>query len=173
MIQVWKTRLFNLLTGALISLLLLALCFPSERSKLVSTKGYVHPVMTPRVSSPFGNRNHPIYKVRRHHNGIDLAAPEGAAIRAISEGLVVFADPYAGYGNLVVIQHAEGITSHYGHCKTIKVNPGTRVKAGEVIATVGSTGNVTGPHLHLEIRINGQPQNPEHFIPGLTEKPRG
>jgi len=170
---VLKTRPFNLLTGALISFLLLALCFPNERSKLLSAKGYVHPVMTPRVSSPFGNRNHPIYKAVRHHDGIDLAAPEGAAIRAISEGLVVFADPYAGYGNLVVIQHPEGFTSHYGHCKTIKVSPGTRVKAGEVIATVGSTGNVTGPHLHLEIRIDGKPQNPEDYIPGLTGKPKG
>jgi murein DD-endopeptidase MepM/ murein hydrolase activator NlpD len=84
-------------------------------------------------------------------------------------GTVVFADPYAAYGNLVVVKHDNGYTSHYGHCDKIRVRPGQRVKAGEFIATVGSTGRVTGPHLHFEIRRNGEALDPERLFPGLRE----
>jgi len=159
----------------LIALSLMAMALPSDKLARLraSEKGFVHPVMSPRVSSNFGSRIHPINRLKRHHNGIDLAAPGGAAIRAITDGIVVFADPYKGYGNLVVLQHKEGLTSHYGHCEKIKVVPGQRVQAGQIIATVGQTGHVTGPHLHFEIRLNGQAQNPEDFIPGLTSSPRG
>lgn len=128
---------------------------------------YVYPLMGPRVSSEFGWRRHPVQRVIKHHEGIDLAAPEETPIRSIQEGRVVFADQYGGYGNLVVVQHRGGITSHYGHCRAIRVRPGQWVRAGEILGTVGSTGRVTGPHLHFEIRLQGRVQNPEQYLPGL------
>jgi murein DD-endopeptidase MepM/ murein hydrolase activator NlpD len=139
-----------------------------------SVSALVYPVMGPRKSSDYGMRLHPKLKTKRHHHGIDLAAPEGAPVRAISSGIVIFADPWGGYGNLVVLKHLDGTTtSHYGHCKTLKVKPGQRVVAGMVIATVGSTGISTGPHLHFEVRIGGKPDNPEKFRPGLAEESSG
>jgi murein DD-endopeptidase MepM/ murein hydrolase activator NlpD len=134
----------------------------------------VYPVMGPRMSSDYGMRKHPRLRTKRHHHGIDLAAPEGAAIRAIAPGTVIFADPYGGYGNLVVVKHDDGKrTSHYGHCKVIKVQTGERVSAGKILALVGSTGISTGPHLHFEIRENGTPQNPEELLPGLAAASAG
>lgn len=134
---------------------------------------FVHPVMGPRKSSGFGTRVHPIRGFSSNHKGLDLAAPVGASIRAMANGRVVFADPYAGYGKLVVIDHGNGITTHYAHCAKLSVVPGTVVKAGQMIAEVGSTGMSTGPHLHLEVRIKGQAVNPEKFFDGLVAKAEG
>jgi murein DD-endopeptidase MepM/ murein hydrolase activator NlpD len=86
---------------------------------------------------------------------------------------VIYADPYAGYGNLVVVRHRDGLTSHYGHCESIKVKTGQQVKPGTVIGTVGSTGISTGPHLHFEIRRSGEPQDPERYLPGLADEGEG
>ena len=134
----------------------------------------VYPLMGPRESSSFGVRKHPIRKKHTHHHaGIDLAAPRGAAIRAIADGRVMYSDPHGGYGNFVVIEHAYGLTSHYGHCDALKVRVGQKVKAGDIIATVGSSGASTGPHLHFEIRRDGAPQDPESFLPGLDVPARG
>jgi murein DD-endopeptidase MepM/ murein hydrolase activator NlpD len=130
---------------------------------------FVYPVMAPRRSSDFGKRVHPIRKAVRHHNGVDLAAPTGAPIRSVADGLVVFADSYAKYGNLVTIQHTGGLTTLYGHCEKISVQPGQTVRAGQIIGTVGNTGGSTGPHLHFETRINGKPHDPDKFIPALTD----
>jgi murein DD-endopeptidase MepM/ murein hydrolase activator NlpD len=135
--------------------------------------GFVYPLMGTRISSDFGDRTHPVLRVIKHHNGIDLAAPQSAPIRAIRPGLVVFADPYGGYGNLVVVDHGNGLTSHYGHCEKIIARPGQRVKAGQIIALVGATGRVTGPHLHFEIRKNGEPQDPESLLPGIAATSEG
>ena len=157
----------------LCTLMLVASLCPMGVVQAEGLSGLVYPVMSPRKSSDFGIRVHPIYKVRKHHYGVDLAAPKGAYIRSVKEGTVVFADPYKGYGNLVVVKHGDGLTTHYGHCDTIKVRPGQHVVAGQIIATVGATGNVTGPHLHLEVRRDGKPLNPERFIPGLGEKSKG
>jgi len=169
----------NLLKGALVSLVglttLLLIGVPVMQSYTPALPGaaFVYPIVSARLSSKFGNRRHPIYKSVKHHNGVDLAAPEGAPIRAIADGTVVFADPHKGYGNLVVINHGDGLTSHYGHCHTMKVQPGMRIGAGQIIATVGKTGNVTGPHLHLEIREKGKPKNPKSFLPFLNAKAQG
>jgi murein DD-endopeptidase MepM/ murein hydrolase activator NlpD len=146
---------------------------PSSLTKIVSRPAFVYPVMGPRLSSDFGKRKHPVLKSTRHHHGVDLAAPEQSPIRAIAGGQVIYADPYAGYGNLVVVRHDDGMTSHYGHCRTIKVSIGQRVKPGQMIATVGSTGISTGPHLHFEIRVDGQPRDPELFLPGLASAAEG
>ena len=129
--------------------------------------------MDARLSSKFGKRYHPVRKIQRHHNGLDLAAPRSAPIRAVAAGLVVFSDVYKGYGNLVVIKHQDGITSHYGHNQANLVNPGERIQAGQIIAEVGSTGLSTGPHLHLEIRKNGKPMDPLKLFPGLTAEAKG
>jgi murein DD-endopeptidase MepM/ murein hydrolase activator NlpD len=86
----------------------------------------------------------------------------------VAAGTVIFADPYGSYGNLVVLRHANEITSHYGHCDSVAVSVGDRVRAGQVIARVGNTGGSTGPHLHLEIRRNGAPQDPEAVLPGIS-----
>jgi murein DD-endopeptidase MepM/ murein hydrolase activator NlpD len=134
----------------------------------------VYPLMGPRESSSYGIRKHPLRKrVSHHHAGIDLAAPRGAIIRAIASGRVMYSDPHGGYGNFIVIRHPNGLTSHYGHCDTLKVQVGQSVTAGQVIATVGSTGASTGPHLHFEIRRDGQPQNPERYLPGLEAPSEG
>ena len=143
---------------------------PASELGSQSTKqaSLVYPLMGPRASSDFGPRKHPINKKRQHHHdGVDLAAPRGAIIRSIAAGTVIYADPYGGYGNLIVVRHHSGFTSHYGHCETLKVRIGERIVAGEVIATVGSTGASTGPHLHFEIRQDGKPHSPEKYLPGL------
>jgi murein DD-endopeptidase MepM/ murein hydrolase activator NlpD len=145
----------------------------SQVNQLASSS-FVYPLMGPRTSSNYGTRRHPIRKrVQQHHDGIDLAAPIGSTIRSIASGYVIYADPLGGYGKLVVIRHDTGLTSHYGHCNQLGVKIGQRVNAGDVIATVGSTGLSTGPHLHFEIRRNGEPEHPERYLPGLAEAAEG
>lgn len=144
-----------------------------KSSPLPLMQSFVYPVMGPRESSTFGVRKHPVRGGYRHHSGVDLAAPRGAPIRAIAPGRVMFADPLGAYGKLVVIEHSNGITSHYGHCAALKVNIGQIVQAGDIIATVGSSGVSTGPHLHFEIRRNGQPEHPERYLPGLDHPTKG
>ena len=133
----------------------------------------VYPLLGSKMSSDYGNRRHPIKRVIKHHDGIDLAAPLDAPIRSISDGVVIFADPYGGYGRYIVVRHLGGLTTHYGHCHNIKVRPGQRVKAGQILGTVGTTGLTTGPHLHIEIRINGVAQDPEKFLPDLASVAEG
>ena len=98
------------------------------------------------------------------HTGLDIAAPQGTAIKAVAEGTVTCASYNGSYGNLVKIDHGNGIETWYGHTSKMYVTVGQKVEAGEVIAAVGSTGNSTGPHLHLEIRINGQHVNPQQYL---------
>lgn len=145
----------------------------SQMHKLQGTS-FVYPLMGTRTSSDFGKRKHPLRsQVRQHHHGVDLAAPVGSTIRSIAEGHVIFSELFGGYGNLVVIKHAHGLSSHYGHCDTIVVKVGQRVTAGEIIGTVGSTGRSTGPHLHFEIRRDGEPEHPERYLPGLSVPAQG
>ena len=98
------------------------------------------------------------------HTGLDIAAQKGTPIKAIAEGTVIFASTSGSYGNLVKIDHGNGIESWYGHTSKMYVTVGQKVNAGDIIAAVGSTGNSTGPHLHLEIRINGQHVNPQNYL---------
>ena len=98
------------------------------------------------------------------HCGLDIAAPMGTPITACGDGTIIQAGPYGGYGNLVIIDHGNGVTTYYGHCSKIYVTNGEQVKAGEQIAAVGSTGDSTGPHLHLEIRIDGSRINPQQYF---------
>jgi murein DD-endopeptidase MepM/ murein hydrolase activator NlpD len=134
---------------------------------------FVYPVMGTRKSSGYGYRVHPIRGYSSNHKGLDLAAPVGASIRAMAKGRVIFADPYAGYGKLIVIDHGQGVTTHYAHCDRLTAHIGQLVETGQVIAEVGSTGSSTGPHLHLEVRVKGEPMNPEFYFDGLVAKAEG
>ena len=111
-----------------------------------------------RITSRFGGRRSGM------HTGLDIATPTGTPIKAAASGNVTFAGWKGGYGNLVIISHGNGIQTYYAHCSVINVNSGDNVLQGQKIAEVGSTGNSTGSHVHLEIRINGNPVNPELYI---------
>jgi murein DD-endopeptidase MepM/ murein hydrolase activator NlpD len=124
-----------------------------------------------RVTSPFGWRMHPVLHVRKFHSGIDIGrnggqAILGAAIVAAGSGTVIWAGPYGGYGNVVMINHGNGVVSLYAHQMSggIKVHNGQHVSRGQRIGTVGSSGMSTGPHLHFEIRVNGSPRNPRNYV---------
>ncbi|MEN8120322.1 MAG: M23 family metallopeptidase [Bacteroidota bacterium] len=116
-----------------------------------------------RFGSAFGYRIHPIYKYRKMHTGVDLTAPRGTEIHAAGDGVVVRADYAGGYGNCVRINHSYGYLTLYGHMSKMNVRPGQKVKRGDVIGYVGSTGLSTSPHLHYEVRINGKWVNPVNF----------
>ena len=98
------------------------------------------------------------------HTGLDIGAASGTKILAVADGVVKYASPMGTYGNLVIISHGNGIETYYAHCSRILVSVGQQVSSGDNIAAVGSTGNSTGPHLHLEVRINGSPVNPQRYL---------
>ena len=98
------------------------------------------------------------------HTGLDIATSTGTPIKAAASGTVSFSGTKGSYGKLVVINHTNGVQTYYGHCSKLYVSAGQKVSQGETIAAVGSTGNSTGPHLHLEIRINGVAYNPQNYL---------
>jgi murein DD-endopeptidase MepM/ murein hydrolase activator NlpD len=117
-----------------------------------------------RIASGFGFRIHPIYGIAKMHNGLDFTAPQGTPIYATGDGVVSTASPSAGAGNHVIINHGYGYETVYMHMVRMKVRSGTKVKRGEVIGWVGSTGASTGPHCHYEVHINGTPVDPVYFF---------
>lgn len=116
------------------------------------------------LSSRFGLRRDPMTKRRAFHAGLDLAGARGTPVRAASAGVVVRAGRFAAYGNLVEIEHRNGIRTRYGHLHRIYVQEGDKVASGQAIAAMGSTGRSTGPHLHYEIWVNNKPRNPLAFV---------
>ena len=120
------------------------------------------PVAFRRISSIFGSRKHPIFGQWRNHTGTDYAAPMGTPVRAIGDGVVIFAGRKGGYGNMIDIRHRNGMVSRYGHMRNFAtgMRPGTRVTMGSTIGYVGMTGWATGPHLHFEIRVGGVAHDP-------------
>jgi murein DD-endopeptidase MepM/ murein hydrolase activator NlpD len=116
------------------------------------------------ISSGYGWRVHPILGTRRFHAGIDIAAPSGARIVAAAAGTVIFAGDRGDYGNVTMIDHGNGLVTVYAHQSSIGVNEGDRVKRGQRIGSVGSTGLSTGPHLHFEVRVNGSTRNPLGYL---------
>lgn len=133
---------------------------PGSSTYMPAFKGGLIRPASGRLSSGFGYRIHPISKKRRLHAGIDIAAPTGTSIVAAAPGVVITAGTMRGYGNAVVLDHGGGFSTLYGHCSRVLVRSGQRVKAGQRIALVGSTGYSTGPHLHFETRVGGRPVNP-------------
>jgi len=117
-----------------------------------------------RVTSSFGRRRHPITGRVQEHEGIDIAAPAGTPIWATADGIVRFSGTQAGYGRLVIIDHGYGFQTVYAHNSRNVVRAGQRVKRGQVIAYVGSTGTSTGPHVHYEVRVSGKPVNPRNYM---------
>lgn len=98
------------------------------------------------------------------HTGLDIGAPTGTPIKAAAAGTVTYAGWMSGYGNLIIITHSSSVQTYYGHCSKINVSNGQSVSQGELIGLVGSTGNSTGPHLHLEVRVNGIAYNPQNYV---------
>lgn len=122
------------------------------------------PTLTGWISSAFGWRADPFSGNRTFHDGIDFAASLGSDVVSVAAGVVSYAGPKTGYGNLVEINHGNGYTTRYGHNKKILVEVGERIAKGERIATVGSTGRSTGPHVHFEVLRNGRVVNPTAYI---------
>jgi murein DD-endopeptidase MepM/ murein hydrolase activator NlpD len=117
------------------------------------------------VTDGYGTRRNPFGgEGRESHEGLDISVDFGTPVSATADGLVVFAAPYAGYGNLVILYHNNGITTRFGHLSRITVEVGQRIKRGEQIGLAGSTGRSTGPHVHYEIRENDQPVDPLRYV---------
>jgi murein DD-endopeptidase MepM/ murein hydrolase activator NlpD len=116
------------------------------------------------LSSGFGNRIDPFTGQKDFHPGIDISTPHGTPIHAPADGLVVSTSRQGAYGNALVLDHGYGVVTRYGHLEAFNVTPGQRVRRGDVIAFVGSTGRSTSPHVHYEVWVRDQAQNPIHFI---------
>lgn len=117
-----------------------------------------------RITSPYGYRTHPILKKKKLHTGIDIAVPSGSTIIAANDGTVIYAGYYGGYGNAVIIDHGGKISTLYAHNSKLLVKEGDKVKRGQAVAKSGSTGLSTGPHLHFEVRLNGQHTDPMGYL---------
>lgn len=117
------------------------------------------------ITSPFGWRVHPIFGTQRMHTGIDIGADYGDPVRAADGGVVIHSDWMGGYGNAVIIDHGNGISTLYAHNSQLLVGEGQTVAKGQVVSRAGSTGYSTGPHLHFEVRQHGSPVNPLNFLP--------
>lgn len=122
------------------------------------------PVPGSDATSGFGYRVDPFTRMPALHTGLDFRAETGDPVRVTAPGTVVVSDWATGYGNLVEVDHGRGVTTRYGHLSSIAVQTGTAVEAGQVVGRVGSTGRSTGPHLHYEVRIGGEPVDPSRFL---------
>lgn len=132
----------------------------SDMAESRATQALVMPVAGARISSGFGLRLHPILGFARMHAGTDLAAPWGAPVYAVADAVVNFVGPHGGHGNYIRLDHGGAVSTGYGHLSRFAVSPGMRVRAGQVIGYVGSTGLSTGPHLHYEVFRGGAPVDP-------------
>ena len=116
------------------------------------------------VTSPYGYRTHPIFGTTIYHSGIDIGVDYGTPVHAADGGVVVEAGWISGYGYAVIIDHGNGLSTLYGHNQELAVSEGQSVSQGQVIAYAGSTGNSTGPHVHFEVRANGDPVDPSAYL---------
>ena len=116
------------------------------------------------ITSPYGYRVHPIYGTTIYHSGIDIGVDEGTPVHAADGGVVVWSGWMGGYGYAVVIDHGNGLSTLYGHNSELAVDEGQSVAKGQVISYAGSTGNSTGPHVHFEVRANGDPVDPMGYL---------
>lgn len=128
-----------------------------------SGAGFAYPVRYAGVSSPFGNRYHPVLKRYILHTGVDLVA-KYVPLRAAKAGVVTFADNMSGYGKIIIIKHDNGYETRYAHLSVISTNVGEHVNQGDLIGKTGNSGRTTGAHLHFEIRQNGSPKNPMKYL---------
>ncbi|SEA76418.1 Membrane proteins related to metalloendopeptidases [Thiothrix caldifontis] len=119
-----------------------------------------------RISSEFGMRTHPVHGDRRMHAGIDIAAPNGTAVSSTAAGVVKFAGEKGGYGNVVILDHGNGVETRYAHLSSMSVKAGDVVADGDLVGKVGSTGTSTGNHLHYEVREDDKPVDPQKYLKG-------
>jgi murein DD-endopeptidase MepM/ murein hydrolase activator NlpD len=134
-----------------------------DQQVLLSSTPSVWPVRG-YLSASFGNRLDPFTGLRDFHSGIDISTPIGTKVQAPADGVVVFSGVKGGYGNALVLDHGYGLVTRYAHLASYNVRPGQRVHRGDVIAFVGNTGKSTAPHLHYEVWLNDQAQNPIQYI---------
>ena len=117
-----------------------------------------------RLTSPFGMRRHPIFKVVSFHSGVDLAAPFGTPVKASDSGRVILSGWYGGYGKVVIVDHGMSYSTLYAHLNKTAISKGKNVIKGQIVGYEGQTGYSTGPHLHFEVRKSGKPQNPMKYL---------
>lgn len=137
---------------------------PGQPSPLAGIAGFLRRPVGGPITSGFGARTHPIHGDVRFHKGVDISARSGDPIHASADGIVMEAGWQGGYGNAVLIDHGNGLATFYAHNSRNAATIGQRVRTGEVIAQVGSTGASTGPHLHFEVRVNGQAVDPAPYL---------
>ncbi|GAA5335650.1 MULTISPECIES: LysM peptidoglycan-binding domain-containing M23 family metallopeptidase [Thermus] len=138
-----------------------------KEGPLAFAQAFRPPLEGGRITSPFGTRRRYGHLFASYHEGLDFAAPLGTPVRAVAEGVVVLSERLKVRGEAVVLAHGMGLCTGYWHLKERRVRVGERVKAGEVLGLLGSTGLSTGPHLHLEVRLQGVPVDPAPFFHGL------
>ncbi len=133
------------------------------RSQLLSSTPSIAPVRG-ILTDGFGGRSDPFTGEPGTHNAVDISSAVGQPVRAPADGIVVKSEWANGYGNVIYVSHGYGFSTRYGHLSNFAVRPGQRIKRGDIIAYVGSTGRSTGPHLHYEVRLNNNPVNPLEYI---------
>ena len=140
----------------------------SHGSDIKVSTGFMKPLNSYKITSPYGWRVHPIFKSRTFHSGVDMAAPYGTPIYASNSGKVIYSGWYGGYGKVVIVDHGQingqNTSTLYAHMSSMAVQVGEYVTKGQKVGNIGSTGYSTGPHLHFEVRRNGQTQNPMNYI---------
>jgi murein DD-endopeptidase MepM/ murein hydrolase activator NlpD len=148
-----------------------------QNTKIISLQGHrSRGLLAPSQSQPniwpvegrllgaFGKRTDPFSGEGAMHMGVDISAPTGTPVRTTADGVVIFAQVESGYGKLIRIDHGNGYQTCYAHLSKFYVNVGQDVRRGEIVGAVGSTGRVTAPHLHYEVRVGGAPMNPAHYL---------
>jgi murein DD-endopeptidase MepM/ murein hydrolase activator NlpD len=134
------------------------------QQKAPTGKGVLAAPVPGVVTSTFGPRKHPIFGTTRNHTGVDFSATTGTPVKAAADGVVFVAGERGGYGNTVIVDHGNTLATLYGHLSRIAVAEGTKVTRGQVVGYAGSTGYSTGPHLHFEVRVNGNPVDPLKYL---------
>jgi septal ring factor EnvC (AmiA/AmiB activator) len=134
-----------------------------DQKSLLSSTPSIWPVKG-WLTSTFGYRTSPFTGRRELHKGLDIATRSSTPIIAPADGLVVFAGREGGFGNMLIVDHGYGIMTRYAHCSSLEAKLGDKIKRGDIVAKVGSTGRSTGPHLHYEVAVNGVSVNPNRYI---------
>jgi murein DD-endopeptidase MepM/ murein hydrolase activator NlpD len=143
-------------------------CDPALTTQLKAVEELAWPLSGPmKITSPYGDRIHPIIGEEAFHRGVDLRASYGSPVLAPADGIVLFTGRKTTYGNLLVVLHGGGVATVYGHLWKFRVRPWERVKKGQLLGYSGNTGFSTGPHLHFEVRQDGEPTNPLEWLPPI------
>jgi len=143
---------------------MLALGARGTRLSPANTRPGIWPLEGRLIQSSFGTRTDPFSGEGAFHRGVDISASYGTGVRATADGVVVFASRESGYGLLVVLDHRNGMQTYYAHLSKFYIRSGQEVRRGEFVGAVGTTGRVTAPHLHYEVRMGGAPVNPYKFL---------